>query len=93
MKSYLPICASLALFAAGAAAAQPAAGGGVREGCKADVEKFCPNLQPGERPMKCMKEHLSELSDTCKSAIAKARAAREAGKGKSDAPPAPGGGQ
>lgn len=35
--------------------------------CKADVEKFCKDIKPGEgRIIKCMKEHESELSEACK---------------------------
>lgn len=36
-------------------------------GCKADVEKFCAGVQPGEgRIVKCLKEHDAELSAECK---------------------------
>ena len=35
--------------------------------CKADMEKFCKGVEPGEgRVMKCMKEHEAELSEGCK---------------------------
>ena len=42
---------------------------GPKEGgpCKADAEKFCKDVKPGEgRIMKCLKEHDAELSETCK---------------------------
>lgn len=35
--------------------------------CKADVEKLCKDVQPGEgRIVKCLKEHEAELSAECK---------------------------
>lgn len=35
--------------------------------CKADAEKLCKDVEPGEgRIMKCLKEHESELSEGCK---------------------------
>lgn len=38
--------------------------------CKADREKFCQGVQPGGgRIVQCLKQHESELSDSCKSAI------------------------
>ena len=39
--------------------------------CKADVQKLCAGVQPGDgRIMQCMKQHESELSDACKQNIA-----------------------
>lgn len=35
--------------------------------CKADIEKFCKNVQPGQgRIVQCMKQHENELSHACK---------------------------
>lgn len=35
--------------------------------CKADLEKFCAGVEPGEgRMMKCLKEHEAELSEGCR---------------------------
>lgn len=54
---------------------------GQHEGpCKADAEKFCKDVQPGEgRIVKCLKEHESELSAECK---AKKEEVKEEIKGK-----------
>jgi Cysteine rich repeat len=42
--------------------------GGVREACKADFDKFCPNAQGGAR-ISCMRQHKDELSQACQDAI------------------------
>lgn len=40
---------------------------GASEACKADKEKFCKDVEPGEgRIVKCLKEHEAELSEACK---------------------------
>jgi hypothetical protein len=45
-----------------------------RDVCKADVEKFCKNVQPGEGKLgKCLTEHEANLSASCKERIAKTR--------------------
>lgn len=50
--------------------------------CRADVEKFCKDVQPGGgRVAQCMKQHESELSDACKSAAAAAKERRQERKG------------
>jgi hypothetical protein len=42
--------------------------------CKADVKKFCGDLQPGGGAIRdCMKKHESELSQACKDNIAEAK--------------------
>ena len=45
-----------------------AAAGGKGEGpCKADAEKLCPGMHPGDGKFgPCMKEHHDQLSDACK---------------------------
>jgi cytochrome c553 len=91
MKLSVPLLIAIAFAAAGVGNAQPS-GADLRAACSADLQKFCSNLQPGEKPMKCMRAHLDELSDACKSAIAQARAARQAGKGESDEAAPQGGG-
>lgn len=39
----------------------------VHEACQADVEKFCSDVEPGEkRIMKCLKMNRKDVSDSCK---------------------------
>jgi hypothetical protein len=41
----------------------------VRAACKADREKFCADLQPGEgKRHECMEQHAAELTPECKAA-------------------------
>lgn len=62
------------------AADAPAGDGAVAEACKADVDKLCNGVQPGEgRIGACLKEHKKEVSKGCKQAIMKERKARKAG--------------
>lgn len=50
--------------------------------CKADVERFCSDVEPGEgRIRACMKEHKDELSEGCQTQIEK-RKARKGKRGK-----------
>ncbi|MES3038405.1 MAG: cysteine rich repeat-containing protein [Bdellovibrionota bacterium] len=47
------------------------------EVCKADKEKFCPDLKPGEgRILRCFKKHENEVSVECKAELKKAGANR-----------------
>ena len=64
-----------ALFAALPVIASPTAQAqGVRAACKADHEKFCANLTPGDgRRHECMEQHAAELSSECKAAREAAR--------------------
>lgn len=72
MKTVLAVVIALFL-AQGAAAEAPPKGGGA---CKADTEKFCAGVKPGDgRLAKCLKEHEAELSPECKASTAK-RAAK-----------------
>lgn len=62
MKTTFISAAVIMLFAAGAARAQEGA-----RPCKADIEKFCKDVKPGEgRIIACLKEHEAELSADCK---------------------------
>jgi hypothetical protein len=83
LKIALPFLA--AALAAGAALAQdqPQQQPTVREACKPDYEKLC---QPGDKPRDCFQAHRDQLSDTCKAAIVRARAARQSAKGGAPSP-------
>ena len=78
LKIALPLLA--AALAAGAAFAQdqqqqqPT----VREACKPDYDKLC---QTGDKPRECFQAHKDQLSDVCKAAIVRARAAHQSAKG------------
>ena len=53
----------------------------VHAACAGDAEKFCQNVQPGQgRIAKCLKQHQSELSSQCQSAISTAKAENKANK-------------
>jgi hypothetical protein len=68
------------LFAAFAAAASPALAqeaAGPGKACKADRDKLCPGLKPGDQLRSCMKEHASDLSPECSAAIQAGKEARK----------------
>jgi len=71
------------VFTAGAAPAQvpaspPQASPGalrIREMCLGDIRRFCPDVQPGGGAIaRCLRDHLSEVSLDCRTALAAARA-------------------
>lgn len=86
-----------ALLAAGGALAQPQGGGdqgqggppgggnpafaAMRQACAADMQKYCSDVQPGQRGARfqCMQAHQNDFSDQCKAAMAQARASRPQG--------------
>jgi hypothetical protein len=46
----------------------------VRAACATDVQKLCPDVQPGGgRIIACLKQHKDQVSDGCKQAVIKAR--------------------
>ena len=46
--------------------------------CKADVEKLCPGVKPGEgRIVACLKEKQNEVSDGCKAKMKEHKAKKE----------------
>ena len=69
------------LFATSAALAADApapAGDEPMGACKADAEKLCAGVQPGEGRIKeCFKQHRKELSPECKKEIMAARKNRK----------------
>ncbi len=49
-----------------------AQGGGASAACKADFEKYCKTVQPGEgRIMKCMTDNKANVSAPCRAALDK----------------------
>jgi hypothetical protein len=49
--------------------------------CKADTEKLCPGMKPGDGKIgACMKEHSAELSPDCLAALKGAKAFRQSMK-------------
>ncbi len=78
----LLILAALVLLQAGPMQAQELGTGA----CKADAEKLCKDVQPGEgRMARCLKQHEANVSPGCKDAMVQARqkmqALREACRG------------
>jgi hypothetical protein len=50
----------------------------VRDACQSDVQQFCQDVAAGGgRLAKCLKQHESELSSTCKDELALARSKRQ----------------
>jgi hypothetical protein len=76
----IALAIAIASSAAGAGLAQGGPGGGLREACAADMAKLCPDAQPGPGRRQCMMAHKDQLSEACKTAIASAMAARQAGQ-------------
>ena len=43
---------------------------GARQACAADIKQFCAEVKPGESRLKaCVKEHFSQLSASCQTAL------------------------
>jgi hypothetical protein len=53
-------------------------GGVVRAACQADIAKLCGADADSQRPFRCLRDHQDSVSDGCKSAMATARAERQA---------------
>jgi Cysteine rich repeat len=85
MKTWLIPLGCLTIFSVAQAQERPppAQGGStVREACQADVQKFCPGVQPGGgRIRECIAAHKDELSPACRDALQSARARRPGAKG------------
>ena len=74
MKSQVTTLAAalaLTLFAGAALAADPdATMSRVRDVCAGDIQKFCPNVEPGGGRLRgCIRHHWFSLSKDCKSAL------------------------
>jgi len=55
---------------------------GPRKACRADVEKFCPGVKPGEgRIIACLESNSSKLSQECAAMVAKAANRQGQGQG------------
>lgn len=66
----LSVVAALVLLQAGPMRAQDLGTGA----CKADADKLCKDVQPGEgRIARCLKQHESSVSPACKDAMVQAR--------------------
>lgn len=77
------LIASLFFLAASVSSslAHPAGGGPLRDACRADVEKLCQGIRPGDGRLRaCLKSNKDRLSDGCKSAITAAIQSRREGK-------------
>jgi Cysteine rich repeat len=76
-----------ALLAAGVAVAQdasspPPGAMQVRKACAADIQRLCPDAQPGHGGLRmCLRDHQNDLSDDCRSALAAMRQHRPHGQG------------
>ena len=91
MKTLRAMILAGAMAAATSAFAQPPAGGGppqmtpemqaareaMMKACAADMKTLCEGKQ-GREAMMCMRDNGEKLSDGCKDAMAKMRAARQA---------------
>jgi hypothetical protein len=75
------LATALIVIAAATAQAQAATAARPREACAADLQKFCPGVQPGGgRVKQCLRPHRDALSTSCAAALETARAARLAHK-------------
>jgi hypothetical protein len=59
----------------------------LRTACQTDVQKLCPNVQPGGgRIVDCLGQHKDYVSAQCKSAIMQARQTQGPGQGQQQRP-------
>ena len=79
MKIALTPLAALIIFTSTLALAADETKRGPLAVCKADAEKLCPGVEPGEgRMAACLTKNESQVSAACKDAMAKARARERA---------------
>jgi hypothetical protein len=67
VKIILMICAILMLWSSNATAEERIVGGK----CKADLQKLCPGIPPGQNLRNCMREHIRDVSLPCLVTLAK----------------------
>lgn len=81
MRNYsVALAVALAVFSSLSFAADAPQRGGMRDACKADVDKLCPQVKPGGgRITACLKQNASQISDTCKDAISHMREQKKLG--------------
>jgi len=79
MLKILSICAASSFLFVSGAIAQSGDGGKSGIGaCRADIKKVCGDIKPGSsRIAACLKEHVADLSDACKTRLADVAAARK----------------
>jgi len=53
----------------------------LKEFCAADMQKYCPNAQPGADTFMCLRQNRGNFSDTCQAALKKLRRGRPGGGG------------
>ena len=51
------------------------------DACRAELERYCPNIEPGPRLGECMEQHQNELSSDCKKAHEQIKASGPMGGG------------
>src|SRR5262245_36149095 len=82
MSKTLWVCAALLLLCAIGATARPRlvqTGQSGASVCAVDIKTHCGDVQPGEgRVNACVKEHVSDLSETCKARLARTAAVARA---------------
>jgi hypothetical protein len=70
LNKVLTIGSILLLSASGAMAQMRPGAMAAAKACKPDIAQFCSQVPPGGGRIKaCMKEHLPELSESCKEAL------------------------
>jgi hypothetical protein len=64
------LCAAAVLTVASGAYAQD-------KPCMADAARLCPNVEPGEGQMACLKDHKDDLSPACKKKVMQTKIKQE----------------
>jgi hypothetical protein len=81
LKKFAAIALSLSSLSSSMASAAEITEAKIREGCKADRQKYCASEKPGsEAIVACLRKHAPQLGDVCVAAMRAARDAREDSK-------------